>query len=98
ARAVAFELQWIGRGIADPPRPRALVARQPRQSQFGEPPLAVDAVHDLQLRWATGDGTHQPFAPIPRRVVEAAVHQTQQGEGCIPEPTKAIVPITRSAE
>ena len=42
----------------------SLVARQPRQLEFGQAPLAADAVHDLQLLRAAGDGAQQPVAPL----------------------------------
>ena len=49
-----------------------LVARQPRQLAFGQPTLAGDAVHDLQLRRVAGDRAQQPVAPRARLVAVAA--------------------------
>src|SRR5215208_7834770 len=74
------------------------LARQPGQLQFSQAPLAFDAVHDLQLLRSTGDGAQEPFPPVLRRLIEAAVHQTQQSERSVPEPTVTVVPVARSAE
>ena len=49
------ELELGMRGIADTHRRRSLIARQPIDDPFGQPTLAGDAVHDLQLLGAAGD-------------------------------------------
>ena len=43
------ELQLAMSGVADAHRRRILVTGQPGRGPFGQPPLAGDAVHDLQL-------------------------------------------------
>ena len=67
--AVDVELELLGGGVADAHRPRALVAGQPVDLPLGQPPLARDAVHDLQLVGIAGGGPQQPVAPgrRPRR-------------------------------
>ena len=47
--AVDVELELLGRGVADPTGVGSLVARQPWQLELGQPPLAADPVHDLDL-------------------------------------------------
>src|SRR5437762_594650 len=46
--AVDVDLELLARGVPDPHGRRALVAGQPRQLELREPPLARDAVHDLE--------------------------------------------------
>src|SRR5919204_1472941 len=46
--AVDVELELLHRGVPDPDRLRALIAREPGQLEIGEAPLARDAVHDLE--------------------------------------------------
>ena len=43
------ELQLAVRGIADAHRRGIFIAGQPGRRPFGQPPLAGDTVHDLQL-------------------------------------------------
>ena len=47
--AVDVELELLDGGVADADRLRSLVARKPRKLELRQPPLAGDAVHDLQL-------------------------------------------------
>src|ERR1700688_3800103 len=80
ALAEYVELQLFERGVADAHRDRAFVARQPRHLPFGKPPLAGDAVHDLDLLRAAGNGAQKPFTPGQSLVAEAGIHQRQQRE------------------
>src|SRR5271170_3622301 len=68
------ELKLAMGGIADAHWGRILVAGQPRRGPFRQPPLAGNAVHDLQLTGAAGHRSQQPFAPSLRFVEEASVH------------------------
>jgi hypothetical protein len=47
--AIDVELKLTDGAVADADRARAFVARQPRKLVFLEPPLARDAVDDLQV-------------------------------------------------
>src|SRR3984893_9821945 len=58
-----IELKLAMSGVADANRRRILVAGQPWRGPFRQPPLAGDAVHDLQLTGAAGHRAQQPFAP-----------------------------------
>ena len=53
--AEGIELELAVRSVADAHRRGALVARQPWHHHFGQPPLAGDPVHDLDLVRTTGD-------------------------------------------
>ena len=74
--AVHVELELLVRGVADAHRRRALVAGQPVELALGEPPLARDAVHDLQRSPgspATARSSQSRQARASSR--EAGVHQ-----------------------
>src|SRR5262249_61272958 len=62
--AVNVELELRRRRVADANRTGALEAGEPRYLPLRETPLAADAVHDLQLVGAPGDGPEQPVAPV----------------------------------
>ena len=61
--AVDVELQLLRRGVADAHRARALEAREPVELALVEPPLASEAVHDLQIGRVAGDRAQEPVAP-----------------------------------
>ena len=86
------------RGVADPDRLRALIARQPAGLPFQQPPLAHDAVHDLHVGRRSRHRAQQPIVPGQRFLGIARVHQRQQREGGIAQPAEAIVPVARAAE
>ena len=92
------ELQLAVRGVADPHRLRRLVAGQPGDLGFGEPPLARQAVHDLQLRRRARGGPQQPVAPGAGLAVVARVHQREQRERRVTQPAEPVVPVARAAE
>src|SRR5215471_19981398 len=58
-----IELNLVRGVVADADRPRTFVTRQPRQLQLGQPSLAPEPVHDLDLVWTTSDRAEQPVAP-----------------------------------
>ena len=64
--AVDVELALVGRAVADADRLRALVAGEPGKLELGEPPLAGDAVHDLEVVRRARDRAEQPVAPRRR--------------------------------
>ncbi len=92
------ELQLRVRGIADAHRRRILITGQAVDFPFGEPPLAADAVHDLQLIGGAGNRAQQPFAPSPRLFVIAGVHGAEQRQGGVAQPAIAVIPIALAAE
>ena len=67
--AVDVELELPGGGVADPHRLRALVAREPVELELGQPPLAGQAVHDLEVARAGPPRRGAAIAAIraPRR-------------------------------
>ena len=87
------ELQLVMRGIADTHRLRAFVARQPWHLPFGQPPLAADAIHDLDLLRTAGGRAQQPVAPHARLVVVAGIHQRQQRQRRIAQPAETVIPV-----
>src|SRR5690349_24051025 len=50
-----IELALAMGGIADADRLRAAVSREPGHLPFRQPPLATQAIHDLNLRRTSGD-------------------------------------------
>jgi hypothetical protein len=93
-----IELDLTERGVADSHRHGIFVARQPRQRAFMEKALAGNAVHDLNLIGAAGNGAQQPFPPGERFLVETGVHQGEQGPCRIAKPTIAVIPVARAAD
>ncbi len=92
------ELQLRRGRVADPDRPRALVAGQPVELHLGQPPLARQAVHDLQVGGAPRGGAKEPRAPRLGFLDLSGVEQHEQRERGIPQPAEAVVPVTRAAE
>src|SRR5215469_6754640 len=76
--AIEIELKLLGRRVADAHRLRSLEAGQPRQLHLRELTLAGQAVHDLHLRRAAGDGAQQPVLPRGGFVEVARAHQYPQ--------------------
>src|SRR5262249_39071110 len=64
--AVCVELHLLDGPIADPHRNRAAVALEVEELEFGQRPLAANAVHDLEIRRATGAGALQPELEVVR--------------------------------
>ena len=93
-----IQLQLSGGGIADAHRRRTLIAGKPRHFPFGQPSLAEDAVHDLQVLRRAGQRPVQPVAPGAGLLVVAATHERGQGERRIADPAVAVVPVARAAE
>ena len=76
---------------------RALVAGQLVAGRLGQVTAAVDAVHDLQRavlgRLDVGDELHEVVGfPVQQQVV-----QRPQGEGRVPHPGVAVVPVAFAA-
>jgi len=63
-----------------------------------EAPLTGDAVHDLGLLGATGDGAQQPLAPGGGLLVVAGIHEGEQGERRVAEPAESVVPVADPAD
>src|SRR5271168_4646609 len=96
--AVNVELRLVYSGVADPDGARPLKSGQPRDLPLGKPPLATQAIHDLQLIGATCDRAKQPVAPRPRLVVIPRMHQCQQGKGGVAKPAISVIPVAHAAE
>ena len=96
--AIDVELKLLDRSVADADRLRAFVAGQPGNFVFLEPSVARDAVDDLQVVRRAGDRAQEPLVPRLRLVEDARSDQRIEGEGRIPKPAKAIVPVARPAQ
>ena len=96
--AVDVELELVDGRVADPHRPRPLVAAQPVQLLLGDAALAGHAVQDLHLLRLAGDGPQQPLAPRLGLVGQPGQHQRRQGEGGVPQPAVAVVPVADPSE
>src|SRR5579863_7575383 len=92
------ELKLTVRRIADPYRSRVLVTGQPGSGPFGQPPLARDTVHDLQLTRTAGDGAQQPFAPRLSLLEVAGMHGAEQNQCRIAQPAISVIPVALAAE
>ncbi len=95
--AVDVELELRVCGVADAHRLRSVVARQPRQLELDQPPLAGETIEALQLRRRAGRRAQQPVAPGARFVVVAGVHQREQRQRRVAQPAEAVVPVARAA-
>ena len=73
-----IELELVGGSVADAHGFRALVTAEPWHLALGQPALARDPVHDLELRGASRRGAQQPVAPSLRLVVVSPIHEREQ--------------------
>ena len=92
-RAEHVVLALVERPVADPYRPGAGVAGQLVAGRLGEVTAPVDPVHDLQgavvVGLEVGDELHE-LVGLP---VEPQEVQRLQGEGRVPHPGVAVVPV-----
>ena len=95
---VDIELRLLDGRVPNPHRARSLVSRQPRHLPFGQPALAPEPIHDLQLVRAARDCPQQPIPPCAGLVIKAAVHEGQQREGGVAQPTVPIIPVAASPD
>ena len=96
--AVDVQLELLGCRVADPHRLGALVAGKLRQLVLGQPPLAADPVHDLDLRRVAGAGTQQVVAERDRLVGVPGCEQRLQRKHRVAQPAIAVVPVAHSAD
>ena len=90
---------WSTAAVADPHRPRVGVPGQVVEGHLGQPPGAVDGVHDLEIRqgrrrWCAAAS---PARGRPRRC-SPACDQRAEGEGGVAQPAVAVVPVALAAE
>ena len=95
--AINVELELRGGRIANANRRCPVEPREPRYFPFREAPFTAKTVHDLQLIRAAGNRAQQPVAPIPCLLVITGTSQCKQGEGRVPEPAVAVVPVAHAA-
>gem|GEM_PF-5584553 len=96
--AVDVELALPRRAIAPAHRLAAFVAGQPRNLQLGQPAIARDAVHDLQLIGVSRHRAQQPLAPRLGLFAIAGVEQGVQRQRRVAQPAMAVVPIAAAAQ
>lgn len=92
------ELQLVRGAVADAHRLRVLIAGQPVELHLGQPALARDPVHDLNLLGRSGHHAAEPRAPRTRFVVVAAAHQREQRDRRVAQPAVAVVPVAVAAD
>ena len=85
-------------GVADAHRRGSLVAGEPRQLELGQPPLASEAVHDLELGGGAREGAKQPLSPGTRLVEIAAQDQGVESKRRVPHPAQPVVPVAYAAQ
>ena len=96
--AVDIHLVLVGGRVADPHRAGSLVAVQPVDLVLGEPPLTGRAVHDLEIGRIAGDGPQEPVPPALGFLLVARHHERVEGEGGVPQPAVAVVPVADASE
>ena len=92
------ELQLPRCIVANPDRRGFLIAGQPRDDQFRQPPLPAHSIHDLDLARTAGDSPNEPIAPCPRFVVVSEIHEGQERERGVAQPAIAIIPVPHPAQ
>src|SRR2546426_8334905 len=79
--------------VADTNRPRSPVAFELNQLELGQPSLAADAVHQLEV---AGPAHCAPFQPVLKRFGFLAVAENEERverEGGVAYPGVAIIPV-----
>ncbi len=84
-------------GVADPHRPRALVAGQPVERALVELGLAPDPVHDLELALLGLGHVGDEVEEVVRLPVEAEGVEAPEHEGGVADPGVAVVPVALPA-
>src|SRR5262245_22131382 len=85
-------------GVADAHGRGTLVAREPRHLPFSELPFAREAVHNLELVWASRHAALEPRPPRPRFLAITCGSKRHQCQGRIAQPAVAIVPVALTAK
>ena len=83
--------------VADPHRPRLVVARQMLEHLLLEPALAADPVHDLELALLGLGHVGDEVEEVVGLLVEAERVQRPQHEGRVAHPAVAVIPVAISA-
>jgi hypothetical protein len=96
--AIDIQLELAAGGVANPHRAGPCVPREPVQLQLRQAALASQPIHDVRRRWPTRRCPQQPAAPRPRFLPVAGVQERVEGEGGIPEPAVAVVPVAYATE
>ena len=96
--AVGVELELLGGRVADPDRARMLVAVEPVEDDLGEPSLASDAVHDLEIAGATRRAPLDEAPEAVRLVVGPDRGQRASAHRRVADPAEAVVPVPLAAK
>src|SRR6516165_450713 len=93
-----IKLQLLRSRIADAYGRGVLIASEPGDDQFRQPVLSADAIHDLHLVRAAGDGANEPVSPYLGFVVVSQMHEGQERKGGVTQPAKAVIPVPRAGQ
>src|SRR6516164_2348815 len=93
-----IDLQLLCSRIADAYGRGVLIASEPGDDQFRQPVLSADAIHDLHLMRAAGDGANEPVSPYLGFVVVSQMHEGQERKGGVTQPAKAVIPVPRARQ
>ncbi len=96
--AVDVELELVRRVVSDANGLRSLVALEPRQLELDQPPLARDAVEDLEVLRRSGDRAEQPLSPLARFVEIAGPEEGEQRQSRVTQPAEAVVPVAHAPD
>ena len=100
--AVDVELELVGRAVPDPDGRRAPIALEVVEHLLGNLGAPVDGVHDLEgaglVADALAEAVRQPVHEAGGLVGEAEPEQRIEGEGGVPDPRVAVVPVAPAAD
>ena len=96
--AVDVELELVRRVVSDANGLRSLVALEPGELELDQPPLARDAVEDLEVLRRSGDRAEQPLPPLARLVEVAGCQEGEQGQSRVAQPAVAVVPVANAPD
>ncbi len=96
--AIDIELNLLRCGVADPHRGGIGIARQPGRFPLRQPPLAADAIHDLDLVRHPGNRPQQPVPPGFRLGQIPGAQESTQGQRRVTQPAETIIPVPVAAE
>ena len=91
------ELKLVVGRVPHADRGRVFIAGEPGDFKFAQPPLAPEAVHDLNLRRVPRHRADEPRPPRGGLVFEPGSHQRVEREGGVAEPAEPVVPVAHAS-
>ena len=85
-----------GRRVADPHRPRPVVAGQPFELDLRQPALSGQAVEFLHAGWLAGHRVAHPVEQADGLAERTGAQQHPDRRGGVPQPAVPVVPVPRA--